>query len=250
MSSNSLPIPLNTWRQVSLVYSTSEDTKEQGEDGVALQQVDGLNDTSLKSAMNVHQQGLSTCSLGVVEKYLEAVKKCSDCDRNGGTDLQGTQVGDIRVRQPSKPNSAPNAELMRCTLLDLLDIHKDNRATMSLDECRDIISFLHGYVFPIVPQVTHSKKVHMTVHVYEKGIVSRVERCPYYNPRGVPYVDAAGNARQWGMTGDNENHIDGGTMGRTGPHAKETMDDIGMPENAAEEKSRVENFKSDRFQPY
>ena len=211
MSSNSLPIPLNTWRQVSLVYSTSEDTKEQGEDGVALQQVDGRNDTSLKSAMNVHQQGLSTCSLGVVEKYLEAVKKCSDCDRNGGTDLQGTQVGDIRVRQPSKPNSAPNAELMRCTLLDLLDIHKDNRATMSLDECRDIISFLHGYVFPIVPQVTHSKKVHMTVHVYEKGIVSRVERCPYYNPRGVDHAGVG----KWKMDGPNEDHIDGATMGRT-----------------------------------
>ena len=266
MSSNSLPIPLNTWRQVSYVYSRSEDTKEQGDDGTRNQEVAKKGDTTLKGAMDVHKDGLSTCSLGVVEKYLEAVKKCCDCDRNGETDLQGTQAGDLRVRRPTAANSAPDAELMRCTLLDLLDVHKDNRATMSLDECRDIISFLHGYVFPIVPQVTHSKTtgVPMTVHVYEKGIVSRVERCPYYNPRGVDH----GAGVKWKMDGPNEDHIDGATMGRTPATADKAL--LAQPKDgkvvalgatvsnkydvtgaaAVLQKAGVENFESNRFQPY
>ena len=266
MSSNSLPIPLNTWRQVSYVYSRSEDTKEQGEDGTQLQEVAKKGDTTLKGAMDVHKDGLSTCSLGVVEKYLEAVKKCCDCDRNGETDLQGTQAGDLRVRRPTAANSAPDAELMRCTLLDLLDVHKDNRATMSLDECRDIIGFLHAYVFPIVPQVTHCKiprnfvtggdTPHMTVHVYEKGIVSRVERCPYYNPRGVDHAGVG----KWKMDGPNEDHIDGATMGRTSATAKKDL--IANPtapaishqsKNAAKmvrNADTTENFETDRFQPY
>ena len=91
--------------------------------------------------------------------------------------------GAIQLRRPSG-STAPDVEEMILTLVDLVDMDADHRATMSRSEFCSIFSLLHASVLPIVPQVTHQKdKSTMTIHMDEQEIKGNVQRCPYFRPQ-------------------------------------------------------------------
>ena len=91
--------------------------------------------------------------------------------------------GAIQLRRPSG-STAPDVEELILTLVDLVDMDADHRATMSSSEFCSIFSLLHASVLPIVPQVTHQKdKNTMTIHMDEQEIKGNVQRCPYFRPQ-------------------------------------------------------------------
>ena len=165
---NDVAYSMHVWRNVMEVFeSSASETIIQGGDGV---EQNTISDTTLRKASEKCTMNASTCSFGLLDRYLDAMQRC-------------LVKGAIQLRRPSG-STAPDVEEMILTLMDLVDMDADHRATMSRSEFCSIFSLLHTSVLPIVPQVTHQKdKSTMTIHMDEQEIKGNVQRCPYFRPQ-------------------------------------------------------------------
>ena len=152
---NDVAYSMHVWRNVMEVFeSSASETIIQGGDGV---EQNTISDTTLRKASEKCTMNASTCSFGLLDRYLDAMQRC-------------LVKGAIQLRRPSG-STAPDVEEMILTLMDLVDMDADHRATMSRSEFCSIFSLLHASVLPIVPQVTHQKdKNTMTIHMDEQEI--------------------------------------------------------------------------------
>ena len=167
---NDVAYPMHVWRNFMDVFeSSASENTIQGGDGVEQNTISDT--TTLREASEKCTMNASTCSFGLLDRYLDAMQRC-------------LVKGAIQLRRPSG-STAPDVEEMILTLVDLVDMDADHRATMSSSEFCSIFSLLHASVLPIVPQVTHQKKDKntMTIHTDEEEIKGNVQRCPYFRPQ-------------------------------------------------------------------
>ena len=179
--SGAAALPVHLWQNVLPVFTQSDDISlGQGCNGI---NGNTITETTLKATMELCTRDASTCSFGLIGSYVDAVRTCACRGQDAGMPTSG----EIPLRTPSD-TTAPDAEEMFHCLLQLVDIHPDDphRSHLSIDDFCGIVSFLHARVLPLVPQVLHSQSVMgsvMGVHMNERAITARVERCPYFNPR-------------------------------------------------------------------
>ena len=168
---NDVAYPMHVWRNFMDVFesSASENTIQGVEQNTS-------DTTTLREASEKCTMNASTCSFGLLDRYLDAMQRCL-------VNPDQSAEGAIQLRRPSG-STAPDVEEMILTLVDLVDMDADHRATMSSSEFCSIFSLLHTSVLPIVPQVTHQKdKSTMTIHMDEQEIKGNVQRCPYFRPQ-------------------------------------------------------------------
>ena len=173
--------PMHVWRNFMEVFksSVSENTMQ---DGTVKQNT--INSTTLREASEKCIMNASTCSFGLLDRYLDAMQRCL-------VNPDQSAERSIELRRPSE-STAPDVEEMILTLVDLVDMDADHSATMTSSEFCSIFSLLHTSVLPIVPQVTHQKDNNtMTIHMDEQEIKANVQRCPYFRPQSeiIPNVE-------------------------------------------------------------
>ena len=128
-----------------------------------------LGDASVKCEPNA-----STCSFGLLHRYMEAVRVCIGADFGLESSSIMPSEGDIRLRKPFQ-STAPDADDFMCTLIDLLDMKAEHRPTMSIREFVETVAYLHSRVLPIVPQATTQPNNKAVLHMKVLIIWIRVD---------------------------------------------------------------------------
>ena len=190
--------PMHVWRNFMEVFksSVSENTMQ---DGTVKQNT--INSTTLREASEKCIMNASTCSFGLLDRYLDAMQRCLV-----NPDQSAERY--IELRRPSE-STAPDVEEMILTLVDLVGMDADHNATMTRSEFCSIFSLLHTSVLPIVPQVTHQKDNNtMTIHMDEQEIKGNVQRCPYFRPQSEIIPNVEGFVENFNVRVEWENFLD------------------------------------------
>ena len=107
--------PMHVWRNFMEVFksSVSENTMQ---DGTVKQNT--INSTTLREASEKCIMNASTCSFGLLDRYLDAMQRCLV-----NPDQSAERY--IELRRPSE-STAPDVEEMILTLVDLVGMDADH----------------------------------------------------------------------------------------------------------------------------